>query len=166
MLCLGSQSQPVLGPMGHIIGARIGPKRHPLLLPLLSAQIPPPQIIWTLYWPGTCRSKSICSNLFILDGHFFSTSPIIRGSKFKRRILKKQKQNRSLEKYHQMYNREERAVTHTDIPGLTFLSENHNQHFLWNPANNLTVKCENLLCGGHGNNGPDGDGDFADNCQV
>lgn len=45
MLCLGSQSQPAWGLMGHIIGARIGPRQLPLLHPLLSALIPPPQII-------------------------------------------------------------------------------------------------------------------------
>lgn len=89
MLCLGSQSQPVWGLMGHIIGARIGPRQLPLLRPLLSALIPPPQIIWTLCWPGTYQSI----NLSARYGYFPSTSPIFRGATFKRRILTKHRLN-------------------------------------------------------------------------
>jgi len=45
MWCLGSQSQPAWGLMGHITGARTGPKQLLLLHHLLSALIPPLQTI-------------------------------------------------------------------------------------------------------------------------
>lgn len=83
MLCLGSRSQPAWGLMGHIIGARIGPRQLLLLRPLLLALIPPPQIIWTHCWPGKCKP------IFTHDGDFPSNSPIFRGGRVKRRILTK-----------------------------------------------------------------------------
>lgn len=89
MLCLGNQSRPAWGLMGHIIGARIGPRQLPLLHPLLSALIPPPQIISTHCWPGKCESE----NLPLLSTRQLvfqpSTSAIFRGRKVKRRILTK-----------------------------------------------------------------------------
>lgn len=91
MLCLGSQSRPAWGLMGHIIGARIGPRQLPLLHPLLSALIQPPQIIWTHCWPGQYQSVNLplLSNLSTHDGDFPSTTPIFRDKKVKRRILTK-----------------------------------------------------------------------------
>lgn len=130
MLCLGSQSRPVWGLMVHIIGARIGPRQLPLLHPLLSALIPPPQIISTHCWPGKSQRENLplLSNL----GDFPST--------IQRQGSQKNHSNKAQAVC--LICLDETAFIHVDIQGLGFLSGKHIQEFLYNPANNSAVKCE------------------------
>lgn len=137
MLCLGSQSQPVWGLTGHIIGARIGPRQLPLLRPLLSALIPPPQIIWTLCWPGTYQSINLPAHY----GYFPSTSPIFRGATW--RILTKHRLKAQKIPSDAEFGRDSSRSPFQRWP---FCQQTTSRiFFLCIPANDPTVKCENLL---------------------